>query len=58
MIKVDLDDTYEVKSVNEDLTHFSFLSILKDKSEIELHVEITVHTDPLLPAFLIWHLVR
>lgn len=48
MIKIDLDDTFHPKTVNKDLTKFTFESQLTDKSVIELHVKISNHSDPLL----------
>lgn len=50
MIKIDLDDTFDVTTVSEDLTRFTFNSELKDYSVVELHVLISEHPDPLLPG--------
>lgn len=49
MIKIDLEDTTEPQFVNDDLTRFTFNSILKNDEEVELHVHINKHSDPLLP---------
>lgn len=49
MITLDLEETYEPLSVNQDLTRFVFKSELKNKESVNLHVHINKHVDPLLP---------
>lgn len=49
MTELNLNDTYSIEYVNVYLTVFSFKSILKDGSQIELFVRITEHPDKYLP---------
>lgn len=49
MIKVDLDDTFDATSASENLKRFTFYTELKDNTNLELHVLISEHPDPLLP---------
>lgn len=49
MIKIDLDDTFDAITASEDLKKFTFNTELKDDTELELHVLISEHPDPLLP---------
>jgi len=49
MIRIDLDDTFDATTASEDLKRFTFNSELKDNTNLELHVLISEHPDPLLP---------
>lgn len=49
MIKINLDDTFDALTVSEDLKRFTFNSELNDNTNLELHVLISEHPDPLLP---------
>jgi hypothetical protein len=49
MIKIDLDDTYDAVSASEDFKRFTFISPLKDSTNLEMHVLISDHPDPFLP---------
>lgn len=49
MIKINFDETFTPDYVSEDLTYYVFQSELKDGEVIDVHVEFSVHPDPLLP---------
>ena len=49
MIKINLENTYDPKYVNDEFTYFIFDSELADETSIEWHVTIEPHTDQYLP---------
>lgn len=49
MINIDLNHTYEAKSVSKNFKNFSFNSILNNGEEVEIHVFISTPTHTLLP---------
>lgn len=48
MVKINLENTYDAKSVSENLDYFIFDSELKNGDYVELHVLITEHPDEYL----------
>jgi len=49
MIKINFEDTIVPLYVSSDFTEFRFISNLKDRTSIELQVQITKHPDVFLP---------
>lgn len=48
MIKINLDETYEIVRVNNDFSEFMFQSTLKNKNTVELYVRFTLVEIPFL----------
>lgn len=48
-IKIDLDDTYEIDSISEDLTRFQFTTITKDGEHVPIGVVIEAGKNNFLP---------
>lgn len=48
MVKINLENTYQAKSVSENLDYFIFDSELDNEDKVELHVLITEHPDEYL----------
>ncbi len=51
-IDLNLDDVYDINIINTDLTAFTFVSLLKDGSSIEIAVVIQHANNPFLQEFL------
>jgi len=49
-IKIDFDDTYDIDSISEDLTHFQFTTITKEGQSVILGIEIETNKNQFLPS--------